>query len=193
MRKFSPWRRDFKYGWGLVALAVFSFIFFKPGVEDYELIFLCSVPVLLGLRLIKRGYYRIRGKIVEESSLSDVKLPHGWSMRKSVGSRFGGDIDAVVTKPNGSVFAIEIKSYSGVVARRSWWIFGPVRLYYRSGSRVSGDPVGQAMRNAQSAGGKAVIWLPRDTSRPRVTRFLSLIVVHGGERQLRRALGYGWF
>lgn len=180
-RVFRPWRRDFGIGLAIFLLAGLGI--YLADTLAWRFGFLCLA--IIGWAFVKRGANRFRGKRVEQFAIQDVSLPDGWVARPNFMVAGLGDLDLMIEAPDKQRFAVEIKSYNGV--KKAWFSDSLRKL---NGDRITPDPVAQVRRLADRTEATPVIWLPRALG-PTLKLSGGLMVVQGGERRLRRAIGAG--
>jgi hypothetical protein len=153
---------------------------------------LCVFAIFLGFFMFKGGWRRYRGVLVEKSAIRRVNLPRGWIKEANV-TVSHGDLDLLVTNPDGVRFAVEVKTYQGASVKRS--LFGnSEELVYPDGRKFSqGDPVSQTLRNAEEKDAVPILWLPLAPNKKAMKMRCGVTVVQGNPRQLKRAMGIGFW
>lgn len=193
MSTFAPWRRDFACG-ALLLLAAAAAVWLAMQGLPERLWGLAVGPLLAvaGLRLIRRGRIRRRGKTAERDAIGDLgDLPGGWSIEANRPLPYGGDLDLYLVGPDGVGYAIEIKSYRAVIVERRF--FGlRKRLLAANGRPFERNPLAQTIRNAQHLRAVPILWLPR--AQGRIERLADgVVLVRGDAEQLKRVLGIRWW
>jgi len=96
---------------------------------------------------------RQRGVDLEVQVLGqlDATFP-GWRIQKGLLMRHGGDVDALLTRPDGKVFSVDVKSHRGTPAL--------MQGVLHFGRAEKGDVQRQLQLQAQSTGGQGVCWQP---------------------------------
>jgi len=98
---------------------------------------------------------RQHGRDTERQATADVRaaLPNDWKLRTGVVLSAGGDADLELTRPDGRVFVVEIKSRRDLPARPGDDVPGPGRATWP-------DLADQARLAARQLGGTPVLWQP---------------------------------
>lgn len=122
---------------------------------------------------------RQRGRDVETQAVQHLAgVFPGWLIRLGVLMRRGGDVDAVLTRPDGRVFSVDVKSHRGTPE-----LVDSVSYLGRS---EKGAVQRQLQLQAQETGGQAVCWQPE--AGYGVLRLDTLLFVGGDGLVLREAL-----
>ncbi|WP_420594332.1 hypothetical protein [Deinococcus sp.] len=102
---------------------------------------------------LKEQAIRQRGLDVEARALDELDraLPT-WQVRRGLLMRRGGDVDAVLTRPDGLVFCLDVKSHRGT----PHLVDGVLHL----GRTEKGAVLRQLRLQAQETGGLSVCWQP---------------------------------
>ncbi len=96
---------------------------------------------------------RQRGRDVEVWALDALEgVFAGWTVRRSLLMRRGGDVDAVLTRPDGQVFRADVKSHRGMPSLKAGVLY--------LGQSEKGSVQIQLHLQAQETGGQAVCWQP---------------------------------
>lgn len=155
---------------------------FALSPSPYALIF-----IGVGLYFLGKAMARRRGIVVEGRAVRALKLPEGWEMHHSYPVPGLGDADLFLISPQGSRFAIEIKSHNLVTYRRS--LLG-------SGLRFNGKkppkcPVRQVKAVAERLNATPILWFPcvRPNSYVNYRRGKGVAICFGSKRKVLRALG----
>ena len=148
-----------------------------------------------GQLMLRRGAARQHGIAVERQARKSIKLPQGWTVDESVPVYGRGDADLLLTDPEGVRYVIEIKANEQVEVRKSWFSSG-AEVRGADGRKLPRDPLEQVTALAGILHARPVLWFPkaRDSSVVRIGR-PEVLVVLGGARHLRKAIGAGggWF
>lgn len=125
---------------------------------------------------------RERGREVEAQALTALETAFpGWGVRRNLLMRRGGDVDAVLTRPDGTVFSVDVKSHRGAPT-----LHGGVLHFGRD---EKGEVQAQLHLQARETGGQAVCWQP-DASYG-VRDLDGLRFVGGTVSELQQALSHG--
>jgi len=168
---------------GLLGLWAFTHRALEPAVV--ALVFAVGAWIAAG-----QAWRRWLGVHVERRAFERLKLPSGWHAHDGGSSPAGGDIDILITAPDDSRFAVEVKSKTNIATRRTWGGFGPWILCDGRGRKVARDDLAQAMTNAQAVSATPVLWYPRAVDGA-TAHVEGVCVVFGSPRKLRRAIGAG--
>lgn len=137
-----------------------------------------------------------RQKKLHGNVINKLEFPDGWNIERSVPLDVGGVVDLYAESPDGTCYAILIKTqYQHLAYKKS--IFGE-HLELPDGRHLKSPcPIDEALSNAQVVGAQAVLWLPFvQKQRPRKSK-KGVILVFGPKRSLFRALKarqplFGW-
>ncbi len=173
------------------AILLFGAAIICVTIEAQQAVFPVTTGLVLGalgLAVLRRSLVRVRGVSVERRARSSVRWPESWAIVNNRLLAGGGDIDIFVTSPNQERFAIEIKSYSGAIVRRSTWR-SSAQLVRLNGKPFAQDPVAQVERAAAELRATPVIWFPAARCASTTRMRSGVIVVQGGAHHLVRAIG----
>ncbi|GGO29795.1 hypothetical protein [Deinococcus humi] len=96
---------------------------------------------------------RQRGHDVEAWALDELESIFAtWTVRRGLLMRRGGDVDAVLTRPDGQVFSVDVKSHRGTPSLKAGVLY--------LGQSEKGGVQSQLHLQAQETGGQAVCWQP---------------------------------
>ena len=125
---------------------------------------------------------RERGIQVEAQALAQLASAFpGWRIRTGLLMRSGGDVDALLTRPDGQVYCIDVKSHRGPPELQ-----GGV-LYF---GRDAKDGVQQQLHlQARETGGQSVCWQPE--AEYGVRQLDGMTFVGGGVKLLQQTLDTG--
>lgn len=186
---FLPWLKQLIAG--LVIVAIGLFITATSKLEHPYLAVAGLVVAAIGVVLVKRAAAREHGQKVERDAIRGlISVADRWgvSIEPNVALRSGGDLDLLLTMDNGARFAVEIKSHHGVLLKRT--LFGANESLVRlNGKRFDRDPCEQVLKAANEVSGTPIIWLPCAEKAKTFNLKNGVIVVQGGLRQLRHAIG----
>jgi hypothetical protein len=181
--------RDFQVGFGFALPGVIaSVVLFK--LRMWEGLAVTIPMVVIGALALRSGFARYWGGVVEKTAIASLKWPSGWQASANQPLSKGGDVDLLVEGPDGERFAIEIKSQSDAQLKTGWLGLGTPKVVDSAGRKLKGDPIGQAIANADAMAAQAVLWFPK--ARIKKTSVLpskGLIVVMGGNKPLLKAIG----
>lgn len=149
---------------------------------------ICLVSCVIGLVISGKGWARYRGTLVEKRVIRRLRLPEGWVTQANVPLKRGGDLDLLVVDPARHRYAVEIKSYQGVMLKRTMF-GGKEELRYRDGRPFTRDPVEQVLRAAEETDAFPVLWLPEAASTRTIYMKCGLQVVQGSSKNLMKAIG----
>lgn len=190
----TPWLPNALIGTGfLFAGATPLALLWREASSRPMFVTICLTSSVIGLVILGKVWIRYRGTLVERRSVRQLKLPDGWKKESNLPLSRDGDLDLLVTGPMGERFAIEIKSYQGVVMKRA--MFGKSEeLRYRDGRPFSRDPVAQVLKASEEKNASPVIWLPEAPAARLIRMKCGVLVVQGGPSGLARAIGARkWF
>lgn len=149
------------------------------------------VVAAIGVVLVKRAAAREHGQKIERDAIRGlIAVADKWgvSVEPNVSLRSGGDLDLLLTRADDARFAVEIKSHEGVLLKRS--LFGAKESLVRlNGKKFDRDPCEQVQVAADEVDATPVIWLPSAEKAKTFHLKSGVIVVQGGLRQLRQAIG----
>lgn len=186
-KQFRPWVKPLLQGFGLISAGLMLTYFFK----QYVACVLAGLGmVMLGLALVQRAQVRERGQRIERAALKKIKLPDEWYCEPNKKLPHGGDIDLFAVSPARKNFAIEIKSHDGALHKRGL-LSSKEDLVRLNGKKFETDIVKQTLDAAAALNATPVIWFPQAQSSRTFSMKSGLIVVQGGQRQLKKAIGAG--
>lgn len=186
---FLPWLKQLISG--LVLVGIGLFIAATSKLEHPYLAVAGLVVAAIGVVLVKRAAAREHGQKVERDAIKGlIAVADKWgvSVEPNVSLRSGGDLDLLLTRADDARFAVEIKSHEGVLLKRS--LFGAKESLVRlNGKKLDRDPCEQVLVAADEVDATPVIWLPSAEKAKTFHLKSGVIVVQGGLRQLRQAIG----
>lgn len=183
-----PWHSS--PGWGAIAL-VGGLFYVWLGVSKHlgVLILAGWIAVAAGLIILLRSRKRLHGIRVEKKAIKGLRLPTGWNVEANVLIEGLGDVDLLITNPEGEKFVVEIKSHASV-SKKGGLLFKE-ELVRGDGKRFVKDPVEQVLSISERLVAKPILWFPE----AQVNRFnlkCGVVVVCGPPRKLKAAIGAGW-
>lgn len=119
---------------------------------------------------------RQQGREVESKALAALdRTFSGWSIQKGLLMRYGGDVDALLTRPDGKVFSVEIKSHRGPPDLKEGV------LHFGRDEKAGVQE--QLHLQARETNGQAVCWQPRAGYG---IKWIDGVLFVGGKAQLLR-------
>lgn len=156
-----------------------------PFIQDDEVVFYGGLPQLaeqVGFwdeSLAGENAARERGRRVETEALGQLDAVfRGWRIRKGLLMRSGGDVDALLTRPDGQLYCVDVKSHRGEPSLQE----GVLSL----GRDEKAGVQKQLHHQARETGGRPVCWQPE--AQYGVRGLDGLLFVGGDVRLLRRTL-----
>lgn len=138
---------------------------------------------------IQRTSRRVHGQVSEARALRRLEkiITGGWALKRNVMLPLG-DLDGLVTGPEGHAFALEIKSKASLkILRGSLW--SKDKLVDTNGRSVGSKMLTQARNCAFQVDAQPVLWFP-DAKEQGFSRDIEqVMVVLGPPRFLCRTLG----
>ncbi len=193
-REFTPWKRPLQIG-SVFLLTGCATLYYCLHTRPMPLEVLLIGFAQLGLSglLLKSGFVRWNGKLVEVSAVRSFKLPDRWHGKHSYRLPGGGDIDLYLESPTGDRFAVEIKSLENLVVKEVMFGLGKTTLTDAGGRPVRDNPFPQTIRNAEAVTAKPILWLPKARGKT-ITLRNGVTVVYGSQKALLKAIGapVGW-
>lgn len=185
-RVFIPWLRQLLGGMACVAIG--AGLAYQARLQHPNIALAGVGLILVGVALVNRAKARERGQRIERRAIEKLSLPDGWTIHPNVILRTGGDLDLLLKRDDGTRYAVEIKSYDGVLLKRN--LFGVSESLVRlNGARIDHDPVPQVLLAAETTDATPVLWLPAAKSTKTFRMRCGVIVVQGSHRQLKHAIG----
>lgn len=142
----------------------------------------------------KDKFFRRRGMWVEKQAVRALKLPEDWVVSADVPVPGFGNCDVLITSPDEVRYAVEIKSAES--ARKVWFsLFTKDEIRKGNGERFPRDHVVQTLGVANKLNAIPILWLPKASYSKRFKTRSGVVVVLGGHKVLKRAIGArrGWF
>ncbi len=175
---------------GGVVLTVLGLFAISLSIEQYLYAAIVGAGIVaIGLRMIMVAMTRAHGQRVEQRAIASLELPATWICELNVLLDEGGDLDILLTSPLRNQFAVEIKSYKGVLVKTGLWFAGREALVKLNGSKIRPDPIDQVRKSAGKFGATPVLWLPEAKSNKILRLKDDLVVVQGSQKLLKHALG----
>lgn len=188
-KQFRPWLKGFLGGSVLIACGSLLMLHAtrSPPISPAELLTSISFIGVGGL-WFRSALRRWSGKHIEQRSINSLSLPDGWTVTANYAIKGAGDIDLLIESPSGDRFAVEIKALVDVIVKPGFLFLTPRSLRRADGKKLSSDPLDQTISNADRVDAIPMLWCPK--ARPhKPVRIRGAIVVLGGQRTLKKALG----
>ncbi|WP_102126492.1 hypothetical protein [Deinococcus planocerae] len=156
-----------------------------PLMQEDEVVFSGGLPQLAEQvafwdeALAGENAARQRGRQVEAQALGQLDgVFAGWRIRKGLMMRTGGDVDALLTRPDGQLFSVDVKSHRGEPSLHDGVLY--------LGRDEKAGVQKQLHHQARETGGRPVCWQPE--AQYGVRGLDGLLFVGGDARLLRQTL-----
>lgn len=158
---YRPWLPDSRRGHRLLALGLLLLLgawqAFVSSKADLGLVLLLAggVSLYMAGTFYRRAVWRRHGQAFEASALKQATVPAGWRLDVDIPHAQLGNIDALITRPDGMRFSVELKSWECLRQDAHG------RLIKCNGHHLRKDPVRQCRQQGRALRAKPVLWLPK--------------------------------